>query len=124
MRPFPRPHRRSRPARRASRHRSAPPCRPPPPPGRSVRFEGAAKQALDTGRNRLIVTSALFALAFAVIGARLVEIGITRSVPQRQAEARRALGFVPDRAPIVDRNGVLIATSLPTASLYADPRDV
>src|SRR5436190_18916951 len=95
-----------------------------PPPGRSVRFEGAAKQALEIGRNRLLVTSALFALAFVIVGARLVEIALSRSVPQRQAEARRTLGFVPDRAPIVDRNGTLIATSLPTASLYADPRDV
>ncbi|MBI1776969.1 MAG: penicillin-binding protein 2 [Proteobacteria bacterium] len=95
-----------------------------PPPGRSVRFEGAAKQALEIGRNRLLVTCAVFALAFTVIGGRLIEIAVSRSAPQRLAEARRALGFVPDRAPIVDRNGTLLATSLPTASLYADPRDV
>src|SRR4029079_11320477 len=33
-------------------------------------------------------------------------------------------GYAADRADIVDRSGALVATSLPTASLYADPRDI
>lgn len=106
-----------------ARHTVAPP--PASPVAGRVRLEGEVKQALDTGRNRLIVTGALFALVFTVIAGRLVDVTlIGRSAEPRVATAPRAGAFESFRADISDRNGVLLATSLETASLYANPKHV
>jgi cell division protein FtsI (penicillin-binding protein 3) len=100
---------------------------PPPakPVAGRVRIEGEVKQALETGRNRLIVTGALFALAFTAISIRLFDVTlIGRSAEPRVATAPRGGALETFRADITDRNGVLLATSLETASLYANPRKV
>ena len=48
-------------------------------------FEGARKQALETGRNRLMVTGVLFALAFIMIGVRIVELTlVSKDASDRQ----------------------------------------
>ena len=88
------------------------------------RLDGVRKQALETGRNRLLVTGLVMTMAFAVIALRLVDLtAFAPTEPDAIAEAEQA-GHVAGRADIVDRNGVLLATSLPTASLYADPKAV
>jgi cell division protein FtsI (penicillin-binding protein 3) len=88
-----------------------------------ISFEGANKKALDVARTRLLVGGALMAAAFMVIGVRLVDVTIfSETEPSRRASARNIVAERHmDRADIVDRNGVLLATSLTTASLYADP---
>ncbi len=94
-------------------------------PTRIVRIDGAGKQALETGRTRLLVAGAVFALAFATIGGRLVDITIGGSAPApRLAQHSHDAAPVVQRADIVDRNGVLLATSLPAAGLYADARRI
>ncbi len=107
-------------------HRSRPP-QPIPEIGGAVglRLDGLAKQALEQGRNRLVLTGALFALAFLVVGLRLVDITLLRQGNDptlARSPASQALRM--ERADIVDRNGVLLATNLATASLYAHPRQV
>ena len=90
-----------------------------------VRLEGEVKQALETGRNRLIVTGALFALVFLVIAGRLVELTlIGHQGEPRIAGVPREGALETFRADITDRNGVLLATSLETASLYANPHHI
>jgi cell division protein FtsI (penicillin-binding protein 3) len=88
-----------------------------------ISFESAQKKALDVARTRLLVGGALLAAAFLVIGVRLVDVTIfSDTSPSRQASARSiAVEKRMDRADIFDRNGVLLATSLKTASLYGDP---
>ncbi len=88
-----------------------------------VRLEGERKQAIDTARNRLLVTGAVFAAIFLFIGVRLVEVTMIQSGHEpRLAHERASQSIRTGRADITDRNGVLLATSLITASLYADPR--
>ncbi|MFX4223425.1 MAG: peptidoglycan D,D-transpeptidase FtsI family protein [Thalassobaculum sp.] len=93
--------------------------------GKSVRLDGVAKQALEVGRNRLILAGCLITLAFAAVAGRVVELSALRdhnepTVPTAAADAALQTG----RADIVDRNGLLVATSLRTPSLYADPSEV
>jgi cell division protein FtsI (penicillin-binding protein 3) len=91
-----------------------------------IKFEGIRRQALDTGRNRLLVTGALFTLAFIVVAVRLVELAVVEQILEESQGPRLAVGLeMPKvRSDIVDRNGILLATSLPTASLYANPRQI
>ena len=89
----------------------------------SIQLEGSGKQALETGRNRLLTVAAMFALLFVVIAGRLVDLTLATA----DEGARAHLAGPPPvttRADIVDRNGVLLATNLRTASLYANPRQI
>ena len=92
--------------------------------GDRVTLEGAADRALKTGRNRLLFTGALFVLAYLVVAARLVDLTVVRDglEPRLADRTAPAAGARLDRNDIIDRNGVLLATNLPTASVYANPR--
>ena len=93
---------------------------------RRIKLEGANKLRVETARTRLVIGGILFAAGFLVIAGRLVELGVVRHLaapdptPIAAAEPARLL----QRADIVDRNGVLLATNLTTASLFAVPRRV
>jgi len=87
-----------------------------------LRIEGTAKQTLETARHRLVITGILFALAFTIVALRLVDVTVLKDAGEpRLARAPKA-ELQMGRADIVDRNGVLLATSLATASLYANPK--
>jgi cell division protein FtsI (penicillin-binding protein 3) len=107
------------------------PCSPrhadPLPPRREeiVQLDGATKKALETGRSRLLIGAALFALAFIAICGRLVDVTLFEDgIDPRTAEQPSLAAPVAERADIVDRNGVVLATSLETASLFANPRQI
>lgn len=109
---------------KASQRRDDNPCRPrhfKPPNCAPASFDGPGKEALDTGYTRIIITAALFGLAFIVIGLRLVDVGVFKSGDTKLAHSRPASEAAAKRADIIDRNGALIATTLRTPSLYADP---
>ena len=93
-------------------------------PAGTRRIEGIRKQALETGRNRLLVTGVVLTLAFVVIGARLVDLTVLKGGEPRLAHIDPNPTAPAGRASIIDRNGIILATSLPTASLYADPSAV
>jgi len=78
---------------------------------------------VELGRTRLLITSALFAAAFSVVAIRLVDVTLLgeRSTSSLVEGSGTAIHRT-SRADIVDRNGVLLATSLKTASLFANPR--
>ncbi len=91
-------------------------------PSNLVRLEGDRKKAFDVGRNRLLVAGAVFTVGFMVIGARLADLAlIERAGEPSLARSGASAAFTAGRANLVDRNGVLIATSLATASLSANP---
>ena len=90
-----------------------------------IRFDGTRKEALETGRTRLLVTGVVFCLAFLVVAGRLVDLAVLgQAAEPRLAAAGATVDQDFRRADIIDRNGVVLATSLPTASLYADPHDI
>ncbi len=82
------------------------------------------EEVLELGRNRLVVVGALFALAFTIIGGRLVDLSAFQAGLNDFNIAAAGDRPAVSRADIVDRNGVVLATDLATASLYAEPRRV
>ena len=88
-----------------------------------LRLEGTGMQAMETARHRLMVGGVLFTVAFAVVALRVVDVTMLKEGHEpRVASHHRQTGPERDRADIVDRNGELLATSLSTASLYANPK--
>ena len=74
------------------------------------------------GQNRIRLISVIVGLAFLTIGGQLTRLTV---FPKLAEEAPRA--EVQDRLPrpdIIDRNGVLLATDVAVASLYADPSKI
>ncbi|MDE2228993.1 MAG: penicillin-binding protein 2 [Alphaproteobacteria bacterium] len=101
------------------------PCRPRhyrPPASAPVPPEGPAQDAIELSHTRLLITGALFLLAFIVIGARLVEVAGFKAGDVHFASSRAAAKPLATRADIVDRNGVLLATTLDAPSLFANPK--
>jgi cell division protein FtsI (penicillin-binding protein 3) len=80
--------------------------------------------AVVQGRRRLCVVAGCFALAFASLAVRLVDLTSAHDV--QAAPPTVASGQTPDprRSDIVDRNGELLATNLRVPSIYADPAEV
>ncbi|PLU67033.1 penicillin-binding protein, partial [Sinorhizobium medicae] len=73
-------------------------------------------------RVRIICIMAAFAAIFTGIFLRLVQFGM-------EQEASHGISITYDRAPggrpaIVDRNGELLATDIPIASLFIEPRSI
>ena len=105
------------------------PCRPrhfKPPPCVAIIPDGPAKQALEACHTRLLVTGGLFALVFAVVALRVVEIvAVGGGTAESQiARFRIVTPPVPSHADIVDRNGNVLATTLDSPSLYANPKQI
>jgi len=105
------------------------PCRPrhfKPPPCRAIVPDGPAKQALEACRTRLLVTGALFALVFAAVAFRVVEIvAVGGGAAESQiARFRIVTAPVPSHADIVDRNGNVLAATLDSPSLYGNPKQI
>src|SRR5215471_18517240 len=83
-----------------------------------VTVDGVERQVLEQARTRLMVVGAVFALALAVVSARLVELAMAGGAEAtNEAKISAPVAVKPSRAEIVDRNGRVLATSITTASL-------
>ncbi|MGH6932476.1 MAG: peptidoglycan D,D-transpeptidase FtsI family protein [Dongiaceae bacterium] len=95
----------------------------PPRQEEIVQLDGNVKRAIDVGHARLLFGVSMFVVAFAVIAVRLIGV----SLFSEGAEPRVAGVPAPapaERGEILDRNGVVLATNLSTASLYANPQQI
>lgn len=92
----------------------------------AVRLDGVRKRALETGRARLAVTGLVFLAAYALITVRMLDVALTDGAQTRQRAlpTARTEGLDMERADVTDRNGVILATSLPTVSLYAKAYEI
>ncbi|KAF1023212.1 MAG: putative peptidoglycan D,D-transpeptidase PenA [Paracidovorax wautersii] len=94
---------------------------------RSVRYSSSPLLASKTPiwRSKFIV--ACLALCFVGLGARAAWVQvIDRDFYQRQGEVRfaRTLELPANRGRILDRNGLILASSIPAQSIWAIPEDV
>jgi cell division protein FtsI (penicillin-binding protein 3) len=96
------------------------------------------RAALELTRSRLVIATGGFCLLFGAVTAKLA--GATILFPMRPSKAQIAPLVPPDpgpepdkpevlnmphvRATITDRNGEILAISLPTAALFANPREM
>ncbi|MGE5477690.1 MAG: peptidoglycan D,D-transpeptidase FtsI family protein [Bacteroidales bacterium] len=92
----------------------------------AVRLDGVRKRALETGRARLVVTALAFMAAYSLITVRMVDVALTdgAATKERALPTARTEGLEMERGDITDRNGVILATSLPTVSLYAKAYEI
>ncbi len=76
----------------------------------------------ETARQRLVIASALFAMAFAAVGLRMGYVSLLRDGAEpTQRVAARGGSIQSERADIVDRNGAVLATSVPVMSAFVNP---
>jgi cell division protein FtsI (penicillin-binding protein 3) len=75
------------------------------------------------GQNRIRLLSMIFCFFFAAISVELVILTLKHKVGVVNAELAQHQAAIP-RPDIVDRNGVVMATDIAVASLYADPRKI
>ncbi|MGB4100505.1 MAG: penicillin-binding protein 2 [Alphaproteobacteria bacterium] len=87
------------------------------PPTQRRALPTPTEQALDCARTRLVFLSLLFVVAFLVIGGRLADLTVFHAGDPGSVRKTAAAGM--GRADIVDRNGFVLATSLPTISTCA-----
>ena len=92
------------------------------------------RRAMDKTRNRLVLTAFGFGLLFLAVVGKLTDATILQPVtPHRPEHPIAQLLQEPQeidatnlaqRAMITDRNGQILAISLPTVAVFADPRQI
>ncbi|MES5099550.1 penicillin-binding protein 2 [Agrobacterium sp. BA1120] len=85
-------------------------------------FVGTSERRKRDSRQRLTFLIAGFAVMYIVVGARLVQYGLTD--PVVTGSIHPSANAVATRPDILDRNGELLATDINTVSLYAEPRRI
>jgi cell division protein FtsI (penicillin-binding protein 3) len=79
--------------------------------------------AQETARHRLVATGGIFVMLFLAVALRMGYVSLLRDgIEPTQRVAVRGGTIQSDRADIVDRNGVVLATSVPVMSAFVNPR--
>ena len=86
--------------------------------------EAAVSARLERARGRLLATGVILLLCFGAVVVRTLDVAVI-GAPVATAGAGGVAAFNPAaRADIVDRNGVLLASNLPTHALYVEPAKI
>ncbi len=105
-------------------------------PRKIIRKESTGRRIIEQGRVRLLCVGLFFFLCFASIALQMVDVAVisnpkafTFQTANIETTDDKEVEMLKDnesniRGDIVDRNGVLVATSLITASAYIDPKMV
>ncbi|MGB0498735.1 MAG: peptidoglycan D,D-transpeptidase FtsI family protein [Rubricella sp.] len=83
-----------------------------------------ARRARERSRsaNRLVMVAGVIALAYGAVATQMTDLALSTPEPLRSAHSADELRNA--RADIVDRNGMVLATNLPVASLFAESRQM
>jgi cell division protein FtsI (penicillin-binding protein 3) len=80
----------------------------------------AKDESVSTIQRRVIIAAGLCVMGFALVGLRLVDVGVLKGGTTGASSA--AIGEAPPtRADLLDRNGMVLARDLPVGDLYARP---
>lgn len=87
------------------------------------------KDSLSTCKARMLLAILMFGFAYLVITVRLFNVCISGNyIQQKDIEGSYQLHAMVQspikRADVLDRNGIIIATSLPTVNLFANPKKI
>jgi len=93
------------------------------PASMTVTVDGAQRQTLEQARTRLLAIGLLFAIALVTVAGRLTWLAVVGGGAPVQARVAPPPAQIV-RADIVDRNRRVLATSIATASLFADPSKI
>jgi cell division protein FtsI (penicillin-binding protein 3) len=78
--------------------------------------------AQETARHRLVATGVIFVMIFVAVALRMSYVSLFRDGGEpTQRVAARGGTIQSERADIVDRNGVVLATSVPVMSAFVNP---
>lgn len=99
--------------------------------------ESTGKRIIEQSRLRMLCVGFFFVLCFASISVRMIEVAVIKNPqaltvtifdPDNEGESEQVEVKTEEshlqRGNIVDRNGVLLATSLMTASVYVNPKEI
>lgn len=93
-----------------------------------TRPELARRAVLERTRGRLLVAAGGFGLLFAAVAAGLADAMVFDPATPRRLHAlnaaARPVEHQPQRATITDRNGEILAVSVPVVALAANPRQI
>jgi cell division protein FtsI (penicillin-binding protein 3) len=79
--------------------------------------------SLRLTKQRILFIVSIFLILFMLIAVRLARVMVFNAKADEEHGFENAIPVI-SRADITDRNGVIVATSLPTVSLYACPHEI
>ena len=85
-------------------------------------FYSLSSQHIKTAKQRTLLAVSMFFLIFITVIFRLFQLMVIDGSVAKNYE--HAVPAIISRADIVDRNGTVVATSLPTVSAYACPHEI
>ena len=90
--------------------------------GPTIRLDGARKVRGNLTQARIRWMVVALVLGFAVVGGRLIQLGLVESDQTIEGQARDVI--TATRPPIMDRNGLEMAVDIRVPSLFAEPRRI
>lgn len=81
-------------------------------------------KALRRAKQRLLLVAIFCGVLFICIAVSLVNLSFSSATKNRQYLLGAPKAYQPERADVLDRNGMLLATNLVTHSLFANPQDL
>ncbi len=87
-------------------------------------FEDNHNKLIDLSQVRLVVIFGIFSILFLVLIIRSVDLILLTDKPSTDSQSKNKIATPIIRSEIFDRNHVLLATNVVSASIYANPQEI